>query len=83
MTTWDLLRLLRNMERLNWPREAVQAVLYRNGRIEPRPEHYLEIGAIVKTWKPAFGIVPKQPVEVGTGWRLKSMIRSPSSKSLH
>ena len=65
MTTWDLFRLLRNMERLEWTPAVVQPVLYRDGRIEPIPEHYQEVGTIVKVWKPAFGVVPNQPISIG------------------
>lgn len=65
MTTWDLFRLLQNAERLDWPPEVVQPVFYRVGRIEPIPEHYKEIGRIVKMWKHAFGIIPTDPISIG------------------
>jgi hypothetical protein len=62
MTTWDVFRLLRNKESLGWPDDVLTPVFYRTGRIEPIPEHYVEIGTIVHVWQKAFGIVPSQPV---------------------
>jgi hypothetical protein len=66
MTAWDLFRLLRNAEKLDWPPEVVLPVFYRVGRIEPIPEHYQEIGRIIKVWKNAFGIRPVMAISVGT-----------------
>ena len=67
MTTWDLFRLLRNMERLGWPSAAVMDVFYRTGRIEPVPSHYLCIGEIIKVFPkaPAFVFNPLEAVQVG------------------
>lgn len=65
MTTWDLFRLLRNVEMLGWPPEVVRPVFYRIGRIEPIPEHYKEVAKIVKVWKHAFGIIPMVSISVG------------------
>jgi hypothetical protein len=65
MTTWDLFRLLRNAEKLGWPPEVLRPVLYRVGRIDPIPEHYQEIGRIVKVWENAFGIIPNVSISVG------------------
>lgn len=64
MSTWDLFRLLRGMERLGWPADVIKPVLYRLGRIEPIPEHYQQVGVIAELWKPAFGIVPTGPIQV-------------------
>lgn len=65
MTTWDLARIVRNREALGWPEHAVKAIFYRIGRIEPVPEHYRDIGRVVKVWQPAFGIIPTKPISVG------------------
>jgi len=65
MTTWDLWRILRNKDTLGWPDEAVEAVFYRTGRIEPIPDHYLLIGKIVHVWAKAFGIVPSRAIRTG------------------
>lgn len=65
MTSWDLFRLLRNAEELGWPPEVLQLVFYRVGRIDPIPEHYKEIGKIVKVWEHAFGVMPNVPISVG------------------
>lgn len=65
MTTWDLFRLLRNKDALRWPASVVTPIFYRSGRIEPIPEHYREIGEIVRVWEHAFGIIPTQAVDVG------------------
>jgi len=65
MTTWDLFRILRNKDALNWPIEVVTPIFYRTGRIDPVPEHYSEIGTIVKVWQTAFSIIPSQNVSTG------------------
>lgn len=65
MTTWDLFRLARNMERLNWDIEVVKPIFYRSGLIEPVPEHYQEIGTVVHVWEHSFGIVPDSAIHVG------------------
>lgn len=64
MTTWDIFKLLKNMDKLKWPQEMVKPIFYRIGRIEPIPEHYSEIGKIVKTWEKAIGIIPTRPIAV-------------------
>jgi len=65
MTTWDLFKLLRNVEALNWPPEVVKPIFYRSGRIDPIPDHYREIGKIVEIWEPAFGIEPTAAIKIG------------------
>lgn len=50
MTTYDLHLLLRNKSALKWSNDVIQPIFYRSGRIEPIPEHYVELGAIVKFW---------------------------------
>jgi len=57
MTSWDLYRLVRNFQKLDWHPEDVKPVLYRIGRIEPVPEHYSYIGKIAKAWTDKFGVV--------------------------
>lgn len=68
MTTWDIFRLLRNKELLEWPSEVVTPVFYRTGRIRPVPEHYTEIGSIVHVWQDqsAFGIIPNVNIFAGS-----------------
>jgi hypothetical protein len=65
MTTWDLFRILRNTELLNWPPEVVKPIFYRIGRIDPIPEHYEEIGEVAEVWKYAFGIIPRTFLSIG------------------
>jgi hypothetical protein len=66
MTAWDVFRLLRNKELLGWHDDVVKPVFYRSGRIEPIPEHYVEIGRIAHAWKSAFGILPNRPIRAGS-----------------
>jgi len=65
LTTWDLFRILRNTKTLAWPKDAVKAIFYRSGRIEPIPNHYREIASIVKVWDKALGIIPTESVRIG------------------
>jgi len=65
MTTWDLFKVLRNKEALGWPPEVVLPIFYRNGRIDPVPAHYREIGKIMKVWQKAFGVIPSEPIRAG------------------
>jgi hypothetical protein len=67
MTTWDLFKILRNYEKFQWPKEAVQGIFYRVGRIEPIPDHYHYIGTVLegKLWEKAFGINPIMIINVG------------------
>jgi hypothetical protein len=46
MSTWDLFRLIRGMERWNWPNEAVKDVLYLHGRTALVPSHWKLIGKV-------------------------------------
>lgn len=65
LTTWDLFRLVRNTTSLEWNLDSVKSVLYKTGRIDPIPQHYEYVGAIVKKWKDAFSIVPSARVAIG------------------
>lgn len=65
MTAWDLFRIRRNMEFLGWRPEDVMPIFYRKGRINPVPEHYQELGRIVKVWSHSFGIDTVTEVKVG------------------
>ena len=47
MTTWDLFRLVRGMERWNWPPAIVQDVFYQAGRIGIVPSHWIPVGRVV------------------------------------
>ena len=52
MTTWDLFRLIRGMERWNWPHQTVQDVLYQDvlyqdGRTGIVPSHWTPVGRVV------------------------------------
>ncbi|MEQ1855800.1 MAG: hypothetical protein ABL963_04965 [Longimicrobiales bacterium] len=77
LTTWDLFCLCRNIEEHAWRAESVLPVLYRIGRIEPVPEHYVDAGTIEKVWPDAevIGLRIATPVSVGDrlafrhGWR--------------
>jgi len=71
MTTWDLFTLIRNKEALGWPEAVVLPIFYRPGRIEPVPEHYHEIGKIVKVWQSALGIVPSAQIRVGARFAIQ------------
>ena len=66
MTTWDLWRIARNFEQWKWPKSSVMEIFYRTGRIEPVPEHYVEIGRIAKVWKDAFGVCLKARIALGS-----------------
>lgn len=46
VTTVDLFRLVRNKRRWGWPDETVTPLFEQNGRIEPLPTHYEEVGVI-------------------------------------
>ncbi|MBV8610222.1 MAG: hypothetical protein JO034_22525, partial [Singulisphaera sp.] len=46
MTTWDLFRLIRGMERWGWDPRSIQDVFYQKGRIGLRPGHYQPLGKI-------------------------------------
>ncbi len=47
MTTWDLFRLIRGMERWNWPHQTVQDVFYQDGWIGIVPSHWTPVGRVV------------------------------------
>lgn len=66
MTTWDLFLLRRNQERLRWTIEQVLPIFYRDGRINPIPEHYEEIGVLAHVWTKAIGIVPSRALPKGS-----------------
>jgi len=66
MTTWDLFRVQRNKEAHGWSDDVVKPIFHRCGRIEPIPDHYVEIGRIIKTWKSSFGIIPTRDVSAGS-----------------
>ncbi len=46
MTTWDLFRLIRGMERWNWPHQTVQDVFYQAGRTGLVPSHWTPVGRV-------------------------------------
>ncbi|WP_435017607.1 hypothetical protein TA3x_005225 [Tundrisphaera sp. TA3] len=46
MTTWDLFRLIRGMERWGWDKQHVQDVFFQAGRIGELPAHYRRVGEI-------------------------------------
>ena len=51
LTTWDLFRLLRGYLKLKWRSADVADLFYKNGRIEPIPAHYHQIGAVEHFWE--------------------------------
>ena len=53
LTTWDLFRLVRNFISNSWSHERVESIFYRNGRIDPIPDHYKEIGVVEHIWPKA------------------------------
>lgn len=63
MTTWEIFKILRNMERLNWLPVHVKPIFYRTGRIEAVPEHYTPVGKIEKIWSAAFRLNPSMDIE--------------------
>lgn len=65
MTTWDLFKLMRNVEKLHWHCDVVLPIFYRVGRIDPVPQHYQPVGKVVGLWDKAFGIIPTSEVRVG------------------
>ena len=65
MTTWDIFRLLRNMEKLEWQPENVKPIFYRTGRVEPVPENYKYLGCICNVWEQAVGIIPGLEINKG------------------
>lgn len=72
MTGWDLFNLCMNMERLGWPKSAVQDVFYQTGRIDPVPSHYEEIGRVERAMRPAFQLTPSAVVRVGATLAIRS-----------
>lgn len=56
ITTWDIYKLLMNKRRHSWDADKVIPVLYRHGRIEAVPGHYIFIGCITKVWEHSFGV---------------------------
>jgi hypothetical protein len=46
ITTWDLFRLIRGMERWGWPPEVVQDVCYQSGRAGLLPSHWTPLGRV-------------------------------------
>jgi hypothetical protein len=57
LTTWDLFRAVRSMQKHSWPKDAVQPLFYGSGRIEIVPNHYDYLGKIAKAWTDKFGVV--------------------------
>jgi hypothetical protein len=49
-SSWEIFQLLRGMLRWYWPQEAIRPKFFKPGRISLVPEHYIEIGKIVKEW---------------------------------
>jgi hypothetical protein len=60
LTTWDLFRIIRNVQRHAWRVEDVQLLLYKPGRIEVVPSHYHYAGTVAKVWTDKFGVVIEQ-----------------------
>jgi hypothetical protein len=56
LTTWDLFRLVRNLLRLGWKAEHVQALFYAPGRIDAIPANYEFTGEVEHYWERA-GVV--------------------------
>ena len=46
VTTWEIFKLLRGMQKWGWPREAVTPLFYGKGRIGVVPLHYQRIGVV-------------------------------------
>ena len=58
ITTWDLYRLIRNIQKNKWQSKDVIPIFYvDSGRIEIVPLHYEYIGRIAKVWTDKFGLV--------------------------
>ena len=66
MTTWDLFKILRNVEQLEWPLESVRPIFFRIGRIDPVPDHYEAIGKVEKTWNIALRLIPTRELIAGS-----------------
>jgi hypothetical protein len=64
MTTLDLFRLVRGAIRWGWKSEHTKPVLYRLGRIDPAPMHYVSIGTVAHMYTGA-GVVSIQINAVG------------------
>lgn len=56
MTTWDLFRLIKNMQENKWPSDWVKPIFYRGGRICPLPHTYEQVG-IVERYLDKIGVV--------------------------
>jgi len=56
LTTWDLYRLARNTIIHGWSHEQVAPILFRTGRIEPVPEHFVPIGVVGDVWPQAAAV---------------------------
>lgn len=70
ITTLDLHFLYRNKMNLGWTSDQVKPIFYRTGKIEPIPEHYLELGTIQEFWKEASAIGVKPLVDLRQGAKL-------------
>ncbi len=46
ISTWDIFRLIRGMDRWEWPRESVMDVFYQPGRAGLLPLHWQEVGKV-------------------------------------
>ena len=51
VTTWDLHQLMRGVVVLGWPKNTVQSMLRKTGRILTIPPHYEYLGDVVEVWK--------------------------------
>ncbi len=74
MTTWDICRILRNIQKHGWDKETIKDIFYRNGRIEPIPSSYQYIGKVEKTWIDAFRIIPVSDFAKGSKLAIETEI---------
>ena len=56
ITTWDLYRLYKGMQKWGWPSSVVRPLLEMNGRVQPTALHYERIGVVGKVWSQAESI---------------------------
>jgi hypothetical protein len=57
LTSWDVYRILKNVQMHQWPSDCIRPLFYRSGRIEVVPDHYEYLGFIAKAWTEKFGVV--------------------------
>jgi hypothetical protein len=65
LTTWDLFRLLLGFFDNSWHSDDVKPLFYKPGVIRPLPNHYSEIGTLIKYFRNALIVRLDGPIKKG------------------